>query len=109
MLAALAGLGRAAVWAWQIGRKLNQLADDWIGEEPRQGLPDGRPGVLARLDSMERGLSMLPFLEERLAQLEAQMRQMRPNGGASLRDAVNRIDTAVAGADPTSPPDQIAA
>jgi hypothetical protein len=96
MLAALAGLGKASVWLVRWMLKLARLADDWVGEEPRPGLPDGRPGVLSRLDLLkyeaaaaraETGAE-LAALRERVAAIEM---QLHANGGNSLRDAVDRL------------------
>ena len=96
MLAALAGLGKAGIAVWRIMRKLAQIADDWIGEEPRPGLPDGQPGVLRRLDLLKYEASAarsetgaeLAALRERVAAIEA---QLQPNGGGSLRDVVDSL------------------
>lgn len=93
MLGLAAGLGRAAVWVWAILRKVGRMTDDLTGEPARPGFP-ATPGVLERLTGIESGLLLLTprldAMEERLGQLEA---QMRPNGGATLRDAVDRIDS----------------
>lgn len=100
MLAALAGIGRAVQWLWTVLRKLGRLADDLIGEPPTRAHPEGRPGFLDRLSSIEdtsaAQLAALTELHQRLAAVEA---QMRPNGGGSLRDAVDRAGTRVAVAD----------
>ncbi|GAA5046638.1 hypothetical protein HNP84_009762 [Thermocatellispora tengchongensis] len=65
----------------QPGRKLSQIAekfgqfwDDWNGVEERPGVP-GRAGVMVRLQRMEE--------------------QLYENHGTSLRDAVNRTESAV--------------
>lgn len=100
MLATLAGLGKAVQWAVAGLRKLFRLADDLIGEPPTRAHPAGRPGFLDRLTSIEdtsaSTLAALTELHQRLAAVEA---QMRPNGGGSLRDAVDRAGTRVAVAD----------
>ncbi|WP_441251209.1 hypothetical protein [Kitasatospora sp. McL0602] len=94
----LAGLDAAVVWAgalvalagglgllWRGTRGLrrilhraDQFWDDWQGTPPRPGVP-GHPGVMARLSAIEH--------------------ELHPNSGASLRDAVNRIE---AGISPTA-------
>ena len=82
MLTTLTGLAVAGRWMWLLLRKLARLADDWTGEDPRPGLPNGRPGLLKRLDTME----------ARLERLEV---QMQPNGGKTLRDTVDLVAAAV--------------
>ena len=92
MLAALAELGKATQWAVGGLRKLFRLADDLIGEPPTRIHPEGRPGFLDRLSSIEgtsaSTLVALTEFHQRLAAVEA---QMRPNGGGTLRDAVDRM------------------
>jgi len=99
IIAAAGAIVRAGVWTWQIGRKMNQLADDWAGEEPRHDGQPARPGVLARLASMEKALSGLPDIQGHMAALEERLaaveRQLQPNGGESLRDSVDRVEKAV--------------
>ena len=48
--------------------------DDWFGEESRPGVP-GRDGVMQRLLGIEL--------------------EVKPNGGGSIKDAVNRIEAKV--------------
>jgi hypothetical protein len=78
-IAALLGL------LWRMSRgvrrivvRVDEFVDDWNGVPPRPGVA-GRPGVMARLDG----------IEERLASVE---HELHPNSGASLRDAVDRVD-----------------
>lgn len=52
-------------------RKVEQFSEDWFGEP-------ARPGVAAR-----------PGVMERIAKLNA---ELHPNGGSSLRDAVDRTE-----------------
>jgi len=59
-------------------QRFNLIFDDWSGVESRPGVP-GYPGVMARLEGME----------ERQVFFEG---VVTPNGGGSLRDAVDRID-----------------
>jgi hypothetical protein len=92
ILVALATIGAAIRWGWQILTKLARLADALLGEPPGPGAPNGRPGVLDRMASMDETISRM---DERLSFLE---QQMRPNGGSSLRDTVDRI--AASAADP---------
>jgi hypothetical protein len=48
--------------------------EDWFGEEARPGVP-GREGVMQRLATLDH--------------------ELKPNGGGSIKDAVNRIETSV--------------
>lgn len=111
MLAALAGLGKTGVFVVRTVRKLAQIADDWVGEDPRPGLPEGRLGVLRRLDLLMQDSAAaraetaaeLAALRERVTAIEA---QLQPNGGGSLRDAVDRLvssDGAATVATPSGP------
>lgn len=61
------------------GRQVGELADDWRGEPDRPGVP-GRPGVMERLAALEAGQA-------------ATNKELHPNGGSSLRDVVNRVET----------------
>lgn len=94
----LTALDTAAIWAgaitavvglfgmlWRIARpvrrvvvRVDQFIDDWQGIPTRPGVL-GRPGVMARLDAIERTVGTVAY-------------EVRPNGGGSLRDAINRVD-----------------
>lgn len=78
----LAGVGtllwRGARGAARFGRRVDELVDDWMGEQERPGVP-GRPGVLERVSQIE-------------ARLGAVEHELYPNSGASLRDAVDRAN-----------------
>lgn len=93
-LAALIGLGKAGIWVWDKLRKAGRLADDLTGEPARPGFP-ASPGVLERMAGIEAALApvltRLDSMENRLAAVEA---QMHPNGGSTLRDAVDRLQPA---------------
>lgn len=80
-MALLAGVAAAVRKAWPLVRKISHFVDDWFGESARPGTA-GVPGVLTRLAA----------IESRLARVEG---QFSPNGGGSLRDAVNRVEAAV--------------
>jgi hypothetical protein len=60
----------AVAWT-RVVRPIQRIAEDWNGEpaRPRDGVPE-RPGVMLRLSRIEA--------------------EMHPNGGSSMRDAVNR-------------------
>jgi len=97
IIAALTVIGKCIAWLVVLLRKVGRFVDDLTGEPERDGFP-ARPGVLARLKSIEditatlATLAALAALELRLAALEE---QMHPNGGTSLRDAADRIEAAI--------------
>lgn len=65
-------------WSARIVSRVQDFLDDWNGEP-------ARPGVLRRPGVPER----LTGIEGRLSSVE---RQLKPNDGATLRDAVDRIE-----------------
>lgn len=75
---ALALAWRATRSFRRIGGKVEDFVDDWQGTEARPGVP-ARLGVMSRLGA----------IEDRLARVE---HELYPNSGASLRDAVDRVD-----------------
>jgi hypothetical protein len=84
-ITAIAGV-IALVWRLTRGMRhlaarLGDLVDDWTGVPGRPGVP-GHEGVMARLGS----------IEDRLTAVE---HELHPNSGASLRDAVNRIEQCI--------------
>ena len=83
-------VGKAVRWLSSFIDDLREFFKDWHGEEPR---PDigyaGRKGVMARLYDMEQQTKILE------ASLAAVHHEVVPNGGGSLRDAVNRIEATV--------------
>lgn len=66
----------------RVGRRMDDLLDDWRGEPSRPGVP-ARPGVMERMSG----------LEGRMGGVEEDLRRIRhelyPNSGGSLRDAVD--------------------
>lgn len=89
LIGAFVALGAPLAW---VARKIKRLSlfsddrllhflDDWFGEEQRPGFT-ARPGVPERLAQVE----------QRLASVEADTRQLQRNGGAHLADAVARIE-----------------
>ena len=78
VLVLLAGGWRVLRRLRAIARRVDEFIDDW------RGVP-GRPGVEARQGVMER----LGTIEQRVGIV---VHEVRPNGGASLRDAVHRVD-----------------
>ncbi|MEU6594797.1 hypothetical protein ABZ923_37320 [Streptomyces sp. NPDC046881] len=95
------GLGTAL---WRVGRavshlfrRASQFFDDWYGEEARPGVR-ARPGIMVRMEGME----------ERVSQV---WHEVFPNGGGSLRDAVDQANDRLAtlcpaDVDPCPPPPQ---
>jgi hypothetical protein len=66
-----------SLWKFSIG--WNDFMRDWKGDNH----DDGRakiPGVIARLEKLESGLQTVKL-------------EVRPNGGKSIKDVVNRIET----------------
>ena len=82
------GVWRVARVLVRIAKGMEQYLADWYGEPDRPGVP-ARPGVLVRLQRAEEGLR---GIGQRLEGLE---HEMRPNSGASLRDAVDRANDAL--------------
>ncbi|MET9611735.1 hypothetical protein [Kitasatospora indigofera] len=82
----LAALGTAAWRAvrgtLRVGRKVEEFINDWNGEP-------ARPGVPARLGVMQR----VSGIEGRVASIE---HELHPEGGTSLRDAVDLANTRLA-------------
>lgn len=74
--AVIASAAWAGRWTWRIARRIGHFLDDYGGQPARDGLP-ARPGLMARITS----------LEDSMAHLVA---ETRPNGGNSLRDLVGR-------------------
>lgn len=81
VLALIGGVWAAIAKAWPRARRLGHLIDDLAGEPPRPGVP-ARPGVMVRLEQLER----------RLATVETHSAQLVTNGGAHLADAIHRIE-----------------
>ncbi|MEU6491078.1 hypothetical protein ABZ890_11870 [Streptomyces sp. NPDC046984] len=83
-LAAVAVAGALAL-AWRAARglrrfvgRIDEFMDDWQGVPARPGVSE-RPGVMTRLDQIEGWMFRVEH-------------ELRPNGGSSLRDAVDRVD-----------------
>ena len=79
IIAALLALGS---WAWRTARRMHcritNFLDDWSGEAARPGV-HSRPGVMERLADVD-------------SRIERVEQQLVTNGGASMRDAVDRIE-----------------
>lgn len=105
--AVLAGVLRKAIPAL---RRWSRIVDAVLGvPESRPGAADARPGVLQRLETVERRLGTLDTVDRRLGTVEGLARsaavsarstqrdasraaaELQPNGGASARDAIDGI------------------
>lgn len=64
----------------QIITRALRFFDDWDGEPERPGVSPARLGVLARLSMVEKQITDI-------------LAETKPNGGTSLRDAVNMNTT----------------
>lgn len=85
-------------------RRLVHFADDWFGEPERDGVP-ARPGVMERMSAIESaGADTRADVRGLLERVERVEHELRPNSGLSLRDAVDRVENAVADRlEPTKP------
>jgi hypothetical protein len=99
-LAAVAGLAllfsKGIRWMLRTLRKINDFLDDWNGEAPRHGVPE-RPGVMTRLQAIE---DRADGIEARIG---AVLHEVKPNGGSSMRDEVQRIAEATGANDNPTP------
>jgi hypothetical protein len=82
---AAAAVAGAGALLWRVTRSVRRVAarvedfiEDWTGAPPRPGVP-ARQGVMERLGTIEQQLSTVAH-------------EVRPNGGSSMRDAINRVD-----------------
>ncbi|MFC9088980.1 hypothetical protein [Nocardiopsis dassonvillei] len=95
VITALLIIGKFIRMAWQAGRRLGHFLDDWFGEPSRDGVP-GRPGIPARIGALEESSGQVC---ERLGDVDRRVRrvehELHPNSGASLRDAVDRVEREV--------------
>lgn len=85
---------------WRFFRRFDEFADDWQGEPGRPGVP-ARPGVMARLDAIEErqmsASSRMDVLEDVAKKVDKVHHEVTPNGGNSMKDQLNRVDTTVTG------------
>lgn len=73
-------------WLARTGKNVADIKDDLLGEPARDGVPE-RPGVMKRLAGVD---VRLDGIESAQAAMAA---ELQPNGGGSMRDAVNRLET----------------
>jgi hypothetical protein len=78
LAAALVVIGKGVRWVFSTLNMVREFLEDWRGEEARPGYHK-RPGVMERLVSLEEQVSTVTH-------------ELKPNSGASLRDAVDRIE-----------------
>ena len=84
-------------------RKLVHFADDWFGEPERDGVP-ARPGVMERISAIETdGAATRDDVRGLVERVDRVEHELRPNSGASLRDAIDRVENAVADTPNTNP------
>lgn len=76
---ALFALTRVAAGMRKTGKRWEDFLDDWHGTPARPGRPK-IPGVMERMVDLEEGLQIVKH-------------ELFPNSGASLRDAVNRLES----------------
>jgi hypothetical protein len=82
IVAVVGCLAWAVRWGWRILRRVGHFLDDYAGEPARDGLA-ARPGFMARLTAVERGLAHV-------------VAETSPNHGQSLRDVVVQTAATVA-------------
>jgi hypothetical protein len=75
-------------------KTLSQFHDDWYGVPSRPGF-DPRPGLAERTQATERAtVSLAASMAALTANLGEIQRELKANGGGSLRDQVRRIEQA---------------
>ncbi len=76
-------------------KKVVHFFDDYFGEEERPGI-ERRPGFSERIHSIE---SSLQKVDDKFQTIEFNInsieKELQPNSGTSLRDAINRIERRV--------------
>jgi hypothetical protein len=76
-VAVCTGIAWLTRWLWRLAKRTVHFLDDWNGQPAHDGM-EARPGVMARLHSVE----------ELAAKI---LHETTPNGGGNLRDAVRLI------------------
>lgn len=78
IVAVVAFIGWLVKRAWPVVAAVKDFLDDWKGEHARPGQP-ARPGVPDTLQALK-------------VQVATLQHEVRPNGGSSLRDAIDRVE-----------------
>lgn len=91
----LTALTVISVFSIKIGRAIKRVIhffDDFLGEEERPGVP-ARPGFNERMAKFENCMNKMneniSNIEDKIQEIE---KELKPNSGTSLRDAINRIE-----------------
>jgi len=99
VVGALLALWKATAAGWRLARRVGHFLDDWAGEAARPGHP-ARPSAMERLADLDQRVGgvegQLGRMCERITQVDGRVarveHELHPNSGASLRDAVDRIE-----------------
>ena len=76
------GIGFCVRWFFRLLMRIVRLVDDYLGEPAREGV-EARPGVMARIQSVEKSVAHV-------------VAETSPNHGHSIRDTVHRTANDVA-------------
>ena len=93
VITALTVIGVFSVKAIRSIKKVIHFFDDFLGEEERPGVP-ARPGFNERMAKFENCMNnmnnKISKIEDKIEEID---KELKPNSGTSLRDAINRIET----------------
>lgn len=88
--------GGVVVWAGKHLKGLTRMTRDWNGEPAREGISDGKPGVMQRLYSQDRKFEeVMNHLGRQDTTLEEIRHEINFNSGLSIKDKVDRTDKAM--------------
>lgn len=94
---AAVAIASAAGVVWKLRRSwrrvekgVAEFVADWRGTPARPGVR-ARPGMMERMSTLE---EVTQQVDRRLRAVE---HELRPNSGHSMRDAIDRVDRAIAG------------